>query len=69
MPADKIVVNGDERELARDQTIESSLIALGLDPRIVAVERDGALVRRPAFASTRLAADDRLEIVRFVQGG
>jgi thiamine biosynthesis protein ThiS len=35
----------------------------------VAVERNGLLVPRAAFAGTRLAAGDRLEVVHFVQGG
>ncbi len=65
----KILVNGEERELTREETLESLLVSLGLDPRAVAVEHNGSIVRRPAYASTRLGGGDRLEIVRFVQGG
>ena len=65
----KIIVNGEERELSGDDTLESYIESLGLDPRAVAVEYNGAIVRRSVFAVTRLAAGDRLEIVRCVQGG
>jgi thiamine biosynthesis protein ThiS len=33
------------------------------------VERNGDLVPRARFAGTALAAGDRIEVVRFVQGG
>lgn len=65
----RIVVNGEERELDREETVESYLATLGLDPRTVAIEHNGHLIRRPAYGTTALAAGDRLEIVRFVQGG
>ncbi|MFQ5527699.1 MAG: sulfur carrier protein ThiS [Thermoanaerobaculia bacterium] len=65
----RIVVNGEERELSRAETLESYLETLGLDPRAVAVEYNGTIVRRPGYASTSLSDGDRLEIVRFVQGG
>ena len=35
----------------------------------VAIERNGAIVGREAWASTRLEDGDRLEIVHFVGGG
>jgi sulfur carrier protein len=44
---------------------------LGLDPagRGLAVARNGEVVPRSAWAETRLASDDRIEIVGAVQGG
>ncbi|MCP4203347.1 MAG: sulfur carrier protein ThiS [bacterium] len=69
METAKIRVNGEERPLAESSTIASYLEALGLDPRAVAVEHNGAIVRRPAYATTPLGDGDTLEIVRFVQGG
>jgi len=64
-----IVVNGDERPLERGATIGSLLEEFGLDPRAVAVELNGSVLRRDRLAATELADGDRLEIVRFVQGG
>ena len=45
------------------------LAELGVDSRAVAVERNGDVLKRAQLASVELAAGDRLEIVRFVQGG
>jgi len=64
-----VTVNGEPRELAAPSTVAALLAELGLDPRTVAVERNGEIVRRAGFAAAALAAGDRLEIVRFVQGG
>jgi len=35
----------------------------------VAIEYNGAILPKPEYESTELAAGDRLEVVRFVQGG
>lgn len=64
-----IVVNGDERPLGSGATILTLLGELELDPRTVAVERNGTVLKRADFAATELRSGDRLEIVRFVQGG
>jgi len=62
-------VNGEERTVAAGARVTDLLAELGLDPRAVAVERNGEVLRRAALAEVELAAGDRLEIVRFVQGG
>ncbi len=43
--------------------------SLGLDPRTVAVERNGEIVRRDNWEITELLEEDKLEIIRFVGGG
>ena len=45
------------------------LATLGLDPRAVAVERNGEVLPRARLGEVELDAGDRLEVVRFVQGG
>ncbi len=65
----KLTVNGDERSLERPQTVTELLTELGFDPRAVAVEYNGEIVKRATYAETTLDEGDRLEIVRFVQGG
>jgi sulfur carrier protein len=64
-----IFLNGDPYGLPAGSGLLDLLASLGLDPRIVAVERNGELVRRPDFAQTPVAAGDRFEVVHFVQGG
>ena len=65
----EVEVNGDRREVGAGSTVASLIEELGLHPRGVAVEYNGAILKRIAYADTRLASGDRLEIVRFVQGG
>ena len=64
-----IVVNGKTRPIAPGTTLASLVAALGQRPELVAVERNGEIVPRPHYADTALQPGDRLEIVRFVQGG
>jgi thiamine biosynthesis protein ThiS len=64
-----IRVNGKERILEEGRTVASLLEDLGQDSRLVAVECNGRILRREEFGSHRLYEGDRLEIVRFVQGG
>jgi sulfur carrier protein len=65
----EIVLNGEPHRLAAGSTLLDLVAGLGRDPRTVAVERNGEIVRRPDYAATVLAAGDRLEVVHFVQGG
>ncbi len=65
----EIVLNGEPRRLAEGATLLDLLAELGRDPRTVAVERNGEIVRRAEYVTTVLAAGDRLEVVHFVQGG
>lgn len=69
MESIEITVNGEARAIAEGSTLVDLLASFGRDPRTVAVERNGDIVRRDAFATTSLGAGDRLEIVQFVQGG
>lgn len=67
----RFTVNGKPREV--DVTGEPTLLrlleALGVDPRLVAVELNGDIVRRERFPSAWLRENDRLEIIHMVGGG
>ncbi len=65
----QLTVNGQDRELAEGTTIAELLAELELDPRMLAVERNLALVPRAQHAETQLAAGDRIEVVTLVGGG
>ncbi|MBL8900426.1 MAG: sulfur carrier protein ThiS [Planctomycetes bacterium] len=65
----KIIVNGEEREIAPGTTLEQLLLLLGLDRGSVAIEVNGALVSRSRYAERALQPEERLEIVTFVGGG
>ena len=64
-----LLLNGEPYQAAEGATVLDLVAGLGRDPRAVAVERNGELLPRAAYAVTRLAAGDRLEVVHFVQGG
>lgn len=68
----RLQVNGQERELAVRGTgasVLDLLASLDQHPKTVAVEVNRELVPRARFGETRLEDGDRVEIVRFVQGG
>lgn len=65
----QITLNGDRYELGAPMTISRLLARLEVDPRRVAVEHNLVVVKRTAYASTTVQADDAVEIVNFVGGG
>ena len=65
----QLTVNGKPREAADNATILTFLESNAIDPRIVAVERNGEIVKRERWSAVRLEAGDTLEIVRMVGGG
>ncbi len=65
----RATVNGVEQELPDGLTVGALLDHLGVRRERVAVERNGAVVKRARHAEELLAAGDVLEIVSFVGGG
>lgn len=65
----EITVNGEPRTMPRAATVADLVVALGLQPQQVAVERNKVLVRRAQHAATALTAGDRIELVTFFGGG
>jgi thiamine biosynthesis protein ThiS len=62
-------VNGKEVQLDGPTPLLAYLEKLGVSPRAVAVEHNGAIIERDAYATTTLGEGDALEIVRMVGGG
>ncbi|MEP7326295.1 MAG: sulfur carrier protein ThiS [Gemmatimonadota bacterium] len=65
----RVTVNGEARTIASPGTLEDLLTSLQLDARMVVVELNRKIVRRPQLDSTRLKAGDSVELVHFVGGG
>jgi sulfur carrier protein len=65
-----ILVNGAERALDIE-TVAALVTALGIKPeaRGVAVAVNGAVVPRATWAAAPLAAGDKVEVIRAMQGG
>lgn len=64
-----IVVNGETSRVVYGMTVEGLLVGHGLDPDLVVVEHNGAILPRGRFSDTALEPDDAVEIVHFVGGG
>ena len=64
-----LVLNGEPRRVPAPATLSDLLTHLGLDPRMVVVELNREIVRRPRLGEVRLEDGDRVELVHFVGGG
>ena len=65
-----IRLNGETRDVPMGWTLSRLLADLGLDARLIVVERNREIVRdRNAFDEVTLLDGDVLELVHFVGGG
>ena len=64
-----LTVNGEGRELEGPTKLITFLESLGVDPRYVAVARNGDVLPREEWPETTLQDGDVLEVVRMVGGG
>jgi thiamine biosynthesis protein ThiS len=62
-------INGKRVELEEATPLLAYLESLGVSPRAVAVEHNGVIIERDAYAGTTLRDGDSVEIVRMVGGG
>ncbi len=64
-----VTINGREEAIPAASTVADLLVLRGIHTTLVAVEHNGKVLRRSEFATVKIAANDRLEIVHFVGGG
>lgn len=64
-----VVINGEPRAIAAPATVADLLRGLGLDPRMVVVELNREIIRRPRVGEVHLKDGDSVELVHFVGGG
>ena len=68
----QLVINGNERDfpsLPPAATVANLIDALELKGDRIALEHNGAIVRRDAWPTTSVHSGDKFEIVHFVGGG
>ncbi len=65
----RLVINGEEKELAGVSTLASLVEQLGLKADRLAIELNRDIVPRGKWSDTALKEGDRLELVHFVGGG
>ena len=64
-----LTLNGVRTDVGEAATVLELVARLGLVDKRIAVERNGEIVPRSRYATTPVAAGDRLEIVGAVGGG
>ena len=64
-----IRVNGAAEEVADNSTVRDVLTSKRLPEEMAVVAVNDEIVRRDAWQSLRLKADDRLEVIRIIGGG
>ncbi len=62
-------LNGEKQDLESPLTVLALLDHLKIDPRVVAVEHNRAVVKRARYAETTIDDGAEIEIVAFVGGG
>jgi thiamine biosynthesis protein ThiS len=65
----KIMVNGKERAISDNTTVEKLLQELNVQPQGIAVELNREIVPKSRYAETALKDGDVVEIVRMMGGG
>jgi thiamine biosynthesis protein ThiS len=68
MATHKMQINGEARDIA-SRSVAELLAELSLDPRQVAIERNGEIIPRSRYAEQPIAEGDRIEVVAFIGGG
>ena len=64
-----VEINGQAKTIPEGLDVAALLGHLGLDPRMVVVERNRDILRREQLAEVAVAPGDRFELVHFVGGG
>ena len=65
----KIILNGENFEIAEPLSLSSLLAQLEIDTRRVAVEHNLIVVMREQLDTVTVSEGDRIEVVNFVGGG
>ena len=63
-----IQLNGEQKDVAAT-TVSELVLELGLEKRMLAVERNMEVVPKSEYADTKLVEGDRLEVVHMIGGG
>ncbi len=64
-----IVLNGEEKKVDQDFSLQDLLASLSLDPGLVVVEVNGEIVPKAQFTQTCCQDQDKIEIAQFMGGG
>ncbi len=63
-----VKVNGEIKDIA-GKTVSEYLLTINIDPKRIAIERNGEIIFRSQYETTVFTDGDTVEIVSFVGGG
>lgn len=64
-----LTINGQSKELPESTSLKDAVGQLCKTPDHVIAELNGTIIERTQWTTTRLGANDKLELVMFVGGG
>ena len=64
-----INLNGEQREVESEMSLEELLERIGLPEKRIAIELNGRVISRAAWPGVSITEGDRIEVVHFVGGG
>jgi len=64
-----ITINGKQEDINEKVTLLDFLKMKGLNPDTIIIEHNCNILKKEQLVSTKLNANDTLEIIRFVGGG
>ena len=65
----KLIINGELREFTDNKTLQSVLIELSLDGKVMAAAVNMEIIKQDQWNDYRLSDGDKLELLDFVGGG
>lgn len=65
----QVTINGETQQLCPSSTVNDLVESLSLDPKKIALERNGEIVPRSTYADVLVNEGDQIEIVQFIGGG
>ncbi len=65
----KLIINGQEKELDKDITLDKALEELGLVGKVMAAAVNMQIVKQDSWTTYKLSDGDKLELLDFVGGG
>ncbi len=65
----KIKINGEEKVIPTDCTLDTFIQQANVQRHSFVVELNGQIIDKDTYASSFLKEDDTIEIIRFVGGG
>mgnify|MGYP002350400904 FL=1 len=64
-----LIINGKDKSVSENLSVEALLKELSVNPKTVVVERNGEILNKESYPEIQLLEGDVIEIIRFMGGG